>query len=253
MQTRRHTRRAFSSHSIVRMLPFGGLAVVIGLAACQRTDEVAPPPVRQVTVSPTSAFVVQGSTELVVATVKVSDPSTSVDVVWSLQGDGCAGVSCGTISFVSADAPDLARYEAPAVVPDPPVVAMTATSTADSSKSAVARITIGPTPISVTVDPSTPMEVHAGQSVSYVATVTGDSSQAGVSWAFYYDPWGYDSPCGNNCGYFSSTTTGSGQTMTFTVGPASGFPSYPFPITLIASSITDPTKSRLLKIDVVGP
>lgn len=253
MQARRHTRRAFFGHSIVRTLPLGGLAVVVASAACQRTDEVAPPTVREVTVSPTSAYVAQGTTKDVLATVRVSEPNTRHDVVWTLQGDGCAGVSCGTISFPGRDAPDFARYEAPAAAPDPPLVTMTATSIADPSKTANARFTIGPTPITITIDHGGPMEAHTGDSIPFVATITGDPYGAGVSWSFTDDPWDDGLMCESYCGSFSSTATASGQTMTFTVGPASGFKTLPFPIWLRAASVTDPSKQYPIEITVSAP
>lgn len=226
---------------------------VVCCAACRQLDESTGSSIKGLTVYPATAYVVQGSTLDVFATVDVGMAHVSTDVVWTLHGDGCAGDACGTIAFPDATNPNHARYEAPAVAPDPPQITMTAASTFDPSKTAKARITMGPTPVSLTVDPSAPVQVHAGQRVSYVATVTGDPYQAGVSWAFYDDPWDYDPPCGSNCGYFSSTTTASGQTMTFTVGPASGFSSYPFGITLIASSVTDPASNARLEISVVGP
>ena len=50
--------------------------------------------------------------------------ASSQDFTWSVAGTGCAGASCGTIDVTG-------KYTAPASVPDPPTVTVTATSVAD--------------------------------------------------------------------------------------------------------------------------
>jgi N-acetylneuraminic acid mutarotase len=85
-----------------------------------------------VTVAPGSAGVYVGESVLFRTSV---EHVTDRDVIWSLSGSGCAGAACGTIS-------DSGLYTAPALVPDPPVVTVTAASAADPSKSANATITI---------------------------------------------------------------------------------------------------------------
>ncbi len=61
--------------------------------------------------------------------------TTNSEVTWSLSGAGCIGAKCGTIS-------DTGLYTAPANVPSPAFVTVTARSDADPSKSASATITI---------------------------------------------------------------------------------------------------------------
>ena len=50
--------------------------------------------------------------------------ASSQDFTWSVAGTGCAGASCGTIDVTG-------KYTAPASVPDPATVTVTATSVAD--------------------------------------------------------------------------------------------------------------------------
>jgi len=56
---------------------------------------------------------------------------------WSVAGTGCSGASCGTIDATG-------RYTAPATVPDPPTVTITASSLVDSTKSVDATVTLSP-------------------------------------------------------------------------------------------------------------
>lgn len=81
---------------------------------------------------PSSSSVIFGHTLQFTATVHNSPDQT---VIWSLSGDGCNGVTCGTVS-------DSGLYTAPAGIPVPPTVTVKATATADGSKSASAIITI---------------------------------------------------------------------------------------------------------------
>jgi hypothetical protein len=54
----------------------------------------------------------------------VSPNGANQGVTWSVAGTGCSGASCGTIDVTG-------KYTAPASVPDPPTVTVTATSVAD--------------------------------------------------------------------------------------------------------------------------
>jgi hypothetical protein len=55
--------------------------------------------------------------------------------VWSVAGTGCSGADCGTIDASG-------RYTAPATVPDPAIVAITASSVVESTKALEATVTI---------------------------------------------------------------------------------------------------------------
>jgi hypothetical protein len=65
---------------------------------------------------------------------------------WSVAGTGCSGASCGTIDATG-------RYTAPATVPDPPIVTVTASSVVDSTKSLEATVTLSP-PESFSINPT---------------------------------------------------------------------------------------------------
>jgi hypothetical protein len=71
-------------------------------------------------------------------TATVSYDLSNSGVVWSL-GASCDPDTCGTLSNVANTS---VTYTAPANVPNPPTVTLTATSVADTSKSANAAITI---------------------------------------------------------------------------------------------------------------
>jgi hypothetical protein len=56
---------------------------------------------------------------------------------WGVAGTGCSGASCGAIDATG-------RYTAPATVPDPAIVTVTASSVVDSTKSLEATVTLSP-------------------------------------------------------------------------------------------------------------
>jgi hypothetical protein len=89
-------------------------------------------PVVAVTVTPTSTSVVTGATQQLSASVT---GTTNTAVAWTLQGAGCSGTACGTISTAGL-------YAAPSTAPSPADVTVVATSTADSSKTGSAFVTI---------------------------------------------------------------------------------------------------------------
>src|SRR4029450_195662 len=68
------------------------------------------------------------------------------DFTWSAAGPGCSGASCGTIDATG-------KYTAPATVPDPATLTVTARSVVDSSKSLEATVTISP-PESFSMNPT---------------------------------------------------------------------------------------------------
>ena len=95
-------------------------------------DGMHPPPTVSVSVTPTAANVPANGTQRFNATVSGTSNQT---VSWTVAGTGCSGATCGTI-----DATGL--YVTPGVVPNPPIVTVTATSQADNTKSASAKATI---------------------------------------------------------------------------------------------------------------
>ena len=85
-----------------------------------------------VTVTPTSASVLTGATQQLNASV-VGTSNTAV--TWTVQGAGCSATACGTINGNGL-------YIAPSAVPSPDTVTVTATSSADPSKTASTSVVI---------------------------------------------------------------------------------------------------------------
>jgi hypothetical protein len=114
-------------------------------------------PVVVVAVSPTNASVFTGMTQQFNASVT---GTSNTAVVWSIAGAGCSGSACGTVNTGGL-------YTAPAVVPSPVDVTVTATSVADPTKSGAVSLTIVasaknspalPTLPQATVDTTMPMQ-----------------------------------------------------------------------------------------------
>ncbi len=180
-------------------------------------------PVVAVTISPTSAEVVTGNTQQFSATVT---GASNIAVTWTLNGTGCSGATCGTISSSGL-------YTAPAMVPSPAQVSVTATSVADPTKSASAVVTILHA-IVVSVSPGT-AQVVTGMTQQFTATVSGTSNMS-VTWTLS------GSGCsGSACGTISS----SGLYTAPTAVPS------PPQVTVTATSVADPTKSATATVTVV--
>src|SRR5271157_269297 len=179
-----------------------------------------------VTVSPASAQVQTGKQTQFTATV--TGTSNTV-VIWSVSGSGCTGLACGTVTSNGL-------YTAPANVPNPPLVAVTATLLAYPTISGSATVTItSPIPIAVTVAPNN-ISVNTGAQQQFTATVTGTSSTA-VTWSI--TGIGCVAP---SCG----TISPSGLYTAPTTPPV---PSY---LNVVATSVADPTRSGSAIVTVVA-
>lgn len=151
---------------------WAALGIAALLAACGGGGgggEAPPPPV-SVTVSPTAGTVKLAQTQQFAATVA---NSANTSVTWTVGGPGCTGIACGTI-----DASGL--YSAPAVVPMPPSVSVTATAQADTTKSASAALTIG-SDVAITVWPPA-ARVTVGHTRQFLRMLTGHTNDT-VIWS----------------------------------------------------------------------
>jgi hypothetical protein len=162
---------------------------------------------------------------------------SSQTVIWTISGAGCNSSNCGTVASSGAET---ATYTAPTSLPPTNPVALVATSTADPSQLASASITIATscTP-AISVSPSA-STVALGQQESLTATVcfTTDPS---VTWTIS------GTGCtATNCGTVSST---GANTATY-VAPAS-LPQTN-PVTVVATSIADPSQSANASISIVS-
>jgi len=123
-----------------------------------------------VTISPTVVQVVKGGHQLFTASVT---GTTNTGVNWSLEGSGCSGSACGTISSSGL-------YTAPVAIPNPAQVTVKATSQADGTKSASATVTIIP-PVLVAISPTSAVVAVNGQQ-QFRATVAG-STNTSIDWS----------------------------------------------------------------------
>ena len=188
------------------------------LAGCGGGKKAAVPQV-SVSVSPQAMSVIAGQTQQFTATVT---GTSNAGVTWSLS---CPGTACGTI-----DANGL--YTAPAMIPASATVSVIATSIADSTKTGSASVT--QVPLSVTVTPPT-TKLNASETTQLAAAVTGHSNTA-VTWSLR------GAACsGVDCGTLSSTGL---YTAPSAINDA-------MTITIIATSVADPSKSGSATITLI--
>lgn len=88
-----------------------------------------------IAISPTSALLTVGTQRQFHAVVT---GTSNLGINWTINGSGCVGSACGTVTSAGL-------YTAPSAVPNPATVNVTATSQADSSRSATGVVTIAPT------------------------------------------------------------------------------------------------------------
>ena len=146
-------------------LPLAFLFGVLVAGGCGKgTVNIIPPNLVRVTISPTSGEIAVSGTQQF--TVVVSG-TVNQQVTWT--------VSSGSISSSGL-------YTAPAIIPNPATVTITATSVQDIRDSAAATMTVVPGPNSITISLS-PIAgtVAAFGTLQYTATVTGDANTA-VTW-----------------------------------------------------------------------
>src|SRR5580704_16803296 len=211
---------------------------VAGFSGCGGGSSTSPaPPVSSVSValSPGSATVQASQTSSFTATV-TNDPKNA-GTTWALSGAGCTAAACGTLSGMTAASGAAVMYTAPAAVPNPPTVTLTATSVDDATKSAKATITLtagsGGSAISVVVAPSMASVAPSGTQ-AFAATLQNDTANKGVNWTL-----SGTSCMGSACGTVSPASSASGVSVTYTA--PSAIPTGT--ITLTAISVADGTKS----------
>jgi len=178
-----------------------------------------------VSVSPTTPQVATGATQQFVATVT---GNSNTAVTWSVTGGGCSGAACGTITTGGL-------YTAPAGVPNPALVSVTATSVVDPTKSATAAVTVVP-PIAVTISPTSATVPTSGRQ-QFLATVNGTSNNS-VTWSVS------GTGCsGSACGVVSSTGMYTAPSTIPT----------PARVTVKVASVVDSTKFATATVTVVAP
>jgi hypothetical protein len=145
--------------------------------------------------------------------VLVTNDSANAGADWTVSCGSTAPGACGSFSNVTGTT---TIYTAPTVPPEGPVT-ITATSISAPTVSVDAMVSIvAPPVIAISVTPSafTVGAALTGETVNLIATVTNDSSNAGVDWSLQCT-----SPLGN-CGSLTPSSTASAAVVTFRAPPS---------------------------------
>lgn len=175
----------------------------------------------------------------------VQNDSTSSGVTWALvvAGNACSP-ACGSLSGTTSTS---VTYTPPATLPAAPNNAptITATSVKDTSKSDSDAFTITGPAISVTITNKITSVVAGSAAITFQATVHNDTANKGVTWALN-EPNG--SPCPIGCGIISGATSTS---VTYTPPSTDNGAPFDTPV-LVATSVSDTTKSDSDSFTVVS-
>lgn len=197
-----------------------------------------------------------GGTATIVATmtpVPGSNPSTVL--AWSLSGPGCSSTACGTLTVVTTQGSggnvvaDTATYTAPSTPPSPATVTVTVTPQADPTKKAQATMAVQ-AGVSVSLSPATDT-LAANHHVTLTAQIFG-TTNTGVSWSVSGVSGG-NTTLGQICAVGSSpcqsVTSGTALQVDYL---APGAIPQPNPVSVVATSAADTTKSASAQITVIN-
>jgi hypothetical protein len=184
-----------------------------------------PPPEIVVNISPTGGSVLLGNSETFSAT---ATNTTDTSVTWSVNGVPGGTAAAGTITTGGV-------YTAPGDLPSPAIAQVTATSQADTTKSATAQLTItSDVGISVT-PPSAGVELGATQAFHAAITSAGHPDTS-VRWSLT------GAACPSRCG-----TVDLGGDYT-----APGILPSTVTATLTAQSVADPSKQASAPLTITS-
>jgi hypothetical protein len=187
-----------------------------------------PKPSVGVTVQPTSALVALGATQQFQATVTDTTDDT---VEWEVNGVANGNAISGTVSGAGL-------YTAPAVMPNPASVTVTAISQVNPRDHASAVVTLQPA-IGVSVLPATANLVPGGAQI-FTASISGSGTLAGgVAWSVNGMAGG-DATLG-------TIVVNSPTSAVYTAPTA--IPS-PATVTVTAASVADPTKAGSASVTI---
>jgi uncharacterized protein (DUF2141 family) len=217
--------------------PASALSVTIKATAVADTTKLASaaitvPATITVSLSPATATLQPGGTQQFTATV-TNDPSNR-GVTWTISPP----TGAGTLSGASSTS---VTYSAPATAAGSLNLIITATSMADPSKSATAKVTIVTPAISVGISPASALEQVTG-TVPFDAGVGYDPNNAGVTWSVGGCTGGA-SVCGS-----MTNINNSGPFTADYVAPATVPPGGQ--VSVVATSVTDPTKSASASVTI---
>jgi hypothetical protein len=197
-----------------------------------------------------------GGTATIVATmtpVPGSNPSTVL--AWSLSGPGCSSTTCGTLTVVTTQGSggtvtaDTATYTAPNTPPNPASVTVAVTPQANPTKKAQATMAVQ-AGVNVSLTPATDT-LAANHRVTLTAQVFGTTNSA-VSWSVSGVSGG-NTTLGQICVVGSSpcqsVTSGSALQVDYI---APGTIPQPNPVSVVATSAADATKTATAQITVIN-
>lgn len=150
--------------------------------------------------------------------------------------------ACGTFAATHTANGSQTTFAAPSAVPIGTTVKILATVTSNPAQSAVAQITILPTPVALAFTGST-STLQVNTASSFSVQVVNDPIGNGVYWTASCDL----SACGSFNPVSSSTNPASSVYTAPAVVPASGV------VTLTATSLTDTTTSARLPVTITSP
>ncbi|MGH7514823.1 MAG: hypothetical protein ACREOQ_18100 [Gemmatimonadales bacterium] len=198
------------------------------------------PPSISVSVSPASASPAVNTTQDFTAVV--TNDATGTGVTWSVTGS-CSDAACGSIAPVTTASGATATYTAPATVPNPAGVRVTATSIADNSRFATATVTIY-SEVSVSISPArVGVDVNAAR--QFTASVSHDGSHSGVTWSVSGE--GCSGPA---CGTVAPASSASGEAVTYTAPAAAPNPAQ---VAITATALADVTKTGSADVAITTP
>ena len=178
-----------------------------------------------VRVTPASGTILLGATQAFNATVS---NTTDTRVTWAVNGVAGGTSALGTISADGV-------YSAPADLPSPSAVQVTATSVADNSKSATAQITVT-SDVGISIAPGA-ANVELGAALSFRAAITSAGHpDTAVRWAL----------SGGSCPGLCGTLDASGNYAAPQILPA------PTGVTVTATSVADPAKQAMASLTVTS-
>src|SRR5579872_7418423 len=224
---------------------------VAGIVGCGGGSSTSPAPVaKMVSVALTPPMATVQTSQAASFTATVANDPKNDGTTWTLSGAGCTGAACGSLSGTTAASGAAVMYTAPAAVPNPPTVTLTATAVDDATKSAKATITLAaapapPTPPSVSVTPGTANLATGAVTQTFKANVANDAQNLGVTWSVS------GTNCtGAACGAISPTTSASGAAVTYTSAPratAAGT------VTVTATSVAETSATGTAAVTLAAP
>jgi len=165
----KHTFAPLLARAIRCVAPWAAVGLLLACGSGSEPDATMQPV--SVSVTPSTATVGINATQAFAATVSNGG---SAAVSWQVNGIAGGNVSVGTISAAGV-------YTAPAAVPSPATVTVSAVSQADTTKSATASVTVSATPpIAVVVAPSS-ATVLTSATQTFTAAVNNTTNTA-ITW-----------------------------------------------------------------------